>query len=120
MSEYGLLTPPTGRGAKTGVLVLDAPVVPDVLPLEADDLGHKVPVFFQSTGLRVEVPVLWPGGGVLDPGDVTLVQWLWNGTVFDEKRLVAPYDASDLPDADSLVPSQLMDCLLYTSPSPRD
>ena len=109
MSEYGLLTPPTGRGAKTGVLVLDAPVVPDVLPLEADDLGHKVPVFFQSTGLRVEVPVLWPGGGVLDPGDVTLVQWLWNGTVFDEKRLVAPYDASDLPDADSLVPSQLMD-----------
>ncbi len=109
MSEYGPLNPPSSRGTKAGVLVLDAPVAPDALPLEADDRGHKIPVFFQSTGLRVEVPTLWPGSNVLDPGDVTLVQWFLGEYMFDEKSLEAPYDASDLPDADSLVPPHLMD-----------
>jgi len=62
MSEYGLLTPPTGRGAKTGVLVLDAPVVPDVLPLEADDLGHKVPVFFKAPACGLRCLYCGPAG----------------------------------------------------------
>ncbi|QOY73098.1 hypothetical protein [Pseudomonas sp. OST1909] len=109
MSEYDPLNPPSSRGTKAGVLVLDAPVAPDVLDLEADDRGHKIPVFFQSTGLRVEVPTLWPGNNVLDPGDVTLVQWFLGDEMFDEKRLEAPYDASDLPDVDSLVPPHLME-----------
>lgn len=109
MSEYDPLNPPSSRGTKAGVLVLDAPVAPDALDLEIDDRGHKIPVFFQSTGLRVEVPTLWPGNNVLDPGDVTLVQWFLGDEMFDEKRLTAPYDASDLPDVDSLVPPHLMD-----------
>ncbi|KRA08332.1 hypothetical protein [Pseudomonas sp. Root569] len=109
MSEYDPLNPPSSRGTKAGVLVLDAPVAPDALPLEADDRGHKIPVFFQSTGLRVEVPTLWPGSNVLDPGDITLVKWFFEADMFDEKRLTAPYDASDLPDVDALVPPHLMD-----------
>lgn len=109
MSEYGPLTPSSSRGPNAGVLTLDAPLAPDALTLEIDDQGHKVPVFFQSAGLPVEVPSLWPGSGVLDPGDITLVQWFLGDEMFAERRLTAPYDASDLPDLDALVPAYLMD-----------
>ncbi|WP_443695058.1 hypothetical protein [Pseudomonas sp.] len=109
MTEPTPLTSKPRRRIDPGVLVLDAPEAPDALPLEADDTGHKIPVTFQSTGLRVEVPAMWSGADLLDPGDITLVEWLLNGVPFQSKRLTAPYDATDLPDADGLVPPALMD-----------
>ena len=109
MTEPTPLTPKPSRRRDPSVLVLDAPEAPDALPLEADDTGHKIPVPFQSTGLRVEVPRIWSGADLLDPGDVTVLDWLWDGVSFQTIRLTAPYDASDLPDADGLVPPSLMD-----------
>ncbi|KAB0566204.1 hypothetical protein C9383_07660 [Pseudomonas palleroniana] len=94
-----------------GVNMLDAPDVPDALPLMPDDNGHKIPVPFQSTGLRVLVPVLWGGSTFLQPGDITGVRWYWNNATvpFDTKFLEYPYDENDLPDADGFVPSHFMD-----------
>lgn len=92
-----------------GVLELDAPEAPDALPLMPDDVGYKIPVPFQSAGLPVRVTTLWGGSNFLDPGDKTLVTWKLDGEEFDTKRLEAPYDATDLPEADSMVPSHLMD-----------
>ncbi|ONH56533.1 hypothetical protein SAMN04490182_0663 [Pseudomonas cedrina] len=92
-----------------GTLELHAPLAPDSLDLMPDDVGRKIPVTVQSTGLRVEVPELPPGSDVLDPGDITVFYWYWDTTLFATKRLEAPYDESDLPDVDAVVPSHLMD-----------
>lgn len=109
MSEHIPLAPKPNRARTPGVLVLDEPVAPDALPLMPDDIGHKIPVPFQSSGLRVEVPTLWPGSGILDPGDESLIEWLWDSVVFAQFLLEAPYDATDLPALDAVVPPHLMD-----------
>jgi len=92
-----------------GILELHAPLAPDSLDLMPDDDGRKIPVSFQSTGLRVEVPELPPGSDSLDPGDITVFKWYWDDALFETKKLEAPYDESDLPDVDAVVPSYLMD-----------
>nr|WP_314562711.1 hypothetical protein [uncultured Pseudomonas sp.] len=93
-----------------GTLELQAPLAPDSLDLKPDDVGRKIPVSFQSTGLRVQVPELPPGSDSLDPGDITVFKWYWDDVPFGtEKKLEAPYDESDLPDVDAVVPSYLMD-----------
>lgn len=102
-------TPKRGLVKKPTALVLDAPNAPDALPLEADDIAHKIPLPFQSSGLRVEVSVLWSGADIPGVGDRTLVQWFWDKAMFDEKALDGPYDATDLPSVDSWVPTHLLD-----------
>ncbi|AZE93540.1 hypothetical protein C4J96_1407 [Pseudomonas orientalis] len=92
-----------------GVLELHAPLAPDSLDLMPDDVGRKIPVSFQSTGLRVEVPALPPGSDILEPGDITVFKWFWDDALFDIKKLEAPYDEFDLPAVDSVVPPHLMD-----------
>ncbi|AQT93137.1 hypothetical protein [Pseudomonas azotoformans] len=109
MTRPTVTTPMVARARAPGVLEADAPVAPDALPLLADDVGFKIPVTFQSTGLPVQVPTLWGGTGALFPGDMTAVVWYWDGVPFDTKRVEAPYDATDLPLVDAVVPPHLMD-----------
>lgn len=109
MPKPTVSTPILANTRAPGTLEADAPEAPDALPLMPDDVGFKIPVPFQSTGLPVRVPVLWGGTGALFPGDVTAVEWNLDGVPFDTKRVEAPYDATDLPLVDSVVPPHLMD-----------
>lgn len=61
MTRPTVTTPMLAQARAPGVLEADAPVAPDALPLLADDIGFKIPVSFQSTGLPVQVPTLWGG-----------------------------------------------------------
>ena len=85
---------------------LDQPWVPAALPLLDDEVAYKIHRQNQVDPLAVEISTLWIGGGLLDPGEVTRVTWLWDDVqVGDVKELTAPYDESDLPMVASFIPA---------------
>lgn len=89
--------------------MLDQPWVPAALPLLADEVAYTIHRLDQLAPLVVEVQSIWPGWDLLDPGEVTRVFWLWDGTQVGEvKELEAPYDASDLPSVAGAIPAILL------------
>lgn len=88
--------------------MLDQPWVPVALPLLADEVAYKIHRLDQLAPLAVQVPTLWSGGELLDPGEVTRVTWLWDGEQVDEKELVAPYGEINLPNVAGVIPAILL------------
>jgi len=89
--------------------MLDQPWVPVALPLLADEVAYKIHRLDQLAPLAVQVPTLWTGGELLDPGEVTRVTWLWDDEPVDVKELVAPYGESDLSDVAGVIPAIRLD-----------
>lgn len=99
MSESKIVTPK----------MLVAPWVPDALSLLDDESAYKIHVDFQSSPLRLQILDIWSNFELLDPGDTTVVDYRWDEIVVDSKKLIAPYDETDLHLVDGHVPTFYMD-----------